>query len=52
MTCILKNGERKTLNTTDELLILLIEVVIKTHDYEDLNPYKDRLAKIKVSIGY
>lgn len=35
------------MNITDELLILLIDVVIKTHDYENLNPYKERLADIK-----
>ena len=35
------------MNLTDELLILLIDVVIKTHDYENLNPYKERLERIK-----
>ena len=35
------------MDLTDELLILLIEVVIKTHDYENLNPYKERVEDIK-----
>lgn len=37
---------------TNDLLILLIEVVIKTHDYENLTSYKERLNKIKAECGY
>jgi len=35
-----------------DLLILLIDVVIKTHGYEDLKPFVERLDSLKQTTGY
>ena len=33
-------------NTTDRLLVLLIDIVIATHNYEPMDGFRDRLKEI------
>ena len=35
------------MNTTNQLLYLLIEIVIATHNYEPMSEFKKRLKEIK-----
>lgn len=35
------------MNTTDKLLVLLIDIVIETHNYEPMQKFRDRLKEIQ-----
>ena len=38
------------MSLTNDLLLLLIEIVVKTHDYEDLDEFKNQIKNIKLRI--